>query len=38
MEQDMIEYTLLFIFIFVLGFIAGDMFGYLRGLDDGIMK
>jgi uncharacterized membrane protein len=38
MEQDMIEYTLLFIFIFVLGFIAGDMFGYLRGLEDGRMK
>jgi len=38
MEQDMIEYTLLFIFIFVLGFIAGDMFGYIRGLDDGGMK
>jgi len=34
----MIEYTILFVFIFVLGFIAGDMFGYIRGLDDGKRK
>jgi hypothetical protein len=34
----MIEYTILFVAVFVIGFIAGDMFGYLRGLDDGRMK
>ena len=34
----MIEYAILFVFIFVLGFIAGDMFGYVRGLEDGRKK
>ena len=34
----MIEYAILFVAVFVVGFIAGDMFGYLRGLDDGRNK